>query len=143
MMISPSVLRPKLDTLINLLLTAGVQPGELADNIFLESYKRISYERRKQDIVGELEYIEYTDCKKIDITIRYYYGFDKRINRIEEESEGTLLILWDRGIAEYELVNDIVDIMKSCYTDKEIKSFMLSFPEELRAKIVSVIENVA
>ena len=44
------LLKKKLDDLVSLILTDGVQPSDLADNIFLDSYVKLSYTKLQEEV---------------------------------------------------------------------------------------------
>ena len=53
-----SIIEEKVDRLINIMLTDGVQPGDLANNIFTNCYKKISFMKSSNNIIGELTFDE-------------------------------------------------------------------------------------
>jgi len=137
------VIRRKVDVLIALTLTDGVQPSDLVDNIFLDSYENVSYKKVNNQIVGEFVIKEKQEDEETYIILRYFYGQDKKVYRIEEEQRGQILIQWDRKIRESELINDIIDMMKICYASDQINKFISSLPEQIKSTIKKEYNNVA
>lgn len=137
------VIQYKLDRLINLMLNDGVQPGDLADNIFLNDYKEVSYKKCGDNIIGEVVISECLGNEYSDYIIRYIYTLDKRIMRIEEEKLGKVVIQWDRDIIETELINDIVDLLKVHYTEEQLEMFISSLPQSLSGRILNLLCKVA
>lgn len=137
------VIKEKLDRLIDIMQTDGVQPCDLANNISLDSYKSISYKKANNQIIGELVFDDYNDNGKTDVTYRYFYNNKLRVLRIEEEFDGHITIKWDREIIETELINDIVNLLETHYTKKQIKLFINTLPNEIKNKIEKSIEIVA
>ena len=140
-MVFSRILELKLDRLLDLMLTSGVQPSDLVDNIFLNEYNSISYKKHEQNIIGELVFEEKEGDIITSITMKYTYDSEKRICRIEEEVDGRTLILWDRSNTETELINDILNIMDKKYSGDEVNKFIMSLPEQLKSKINSIIIN--
>lgn len=134
------LLKSKLDRLINIMLTDGVQPSDFADNISLDCYKKISYYKLNDNIIGELTISEE---QNIDTVLRYVYNSSMRLMRIEEESLGVTKIEWDRNESETELINEIVEIIQTQYTDEQMSNFLNSLPENIKDKIKSRFKEVA
>lgn len=134
-MISNGLIKLKIEKLIDLMLTSGIQPSDLADNIFLNEYQSIIYKKDNQSIVGELVFKDNTENKITNVIMRYSYDLEKKVNKIEEEIDGKVTVLWDRNITESELINDIIDTMNANYTIEEVKKFIMTLPEEIKQKI--------
>ena len=128
------LIEDKLDTLVKLMLTAGVQPSELADNVFLSDYKSISFSKKDNSVVGELVFEEMIGEISIDVLLRYYYDTSKRVVLIEEEINNRTKVLWDRDTKEIELINEVVSLLKELDT-KKVSEFISSLPSELSDKV--------
>ncbi len=140
-MLTKSLVNQKLERLINIMLTDGVQPGDLSNNIFFDSYKQISYVKKDDTIIGEIVFTE--EEKNVDIKMRYIYTLDKKIIRIEEEIDNNITLQWDRNIIETELVTDIVELLKGKYTEAQMKKFVSTLPEYLKEKVKNSYYAVA
>ncbi|MCK4260051.1 MAG: hypothetical protein KAX49_13820 [Halanaerobiales bacterium] len=128
----------KLDRLIGIMLSDGVQPNDLANNIFLKDYEKISYTKKDGMIIGELLF--YDDE---EVTMRYVYNFDMKLMRVEEEVKGKVIVEWDRTIVENTLIQDIVDLMKIHYSHEQINKFISSLPKELQERIENDYQKIA
>lgn len=137
------VVQKKLDTLISIMLTDGVQPSDLADNIFCEEYKSINFRRCGQQIIGELVFIEQNGQKKINVSLRYFYNVNKKVMRIEEEISGKVKILWDRNAKETELINEVVSILKTHYNKQQLRKFLATLPADLKILITEEYGKIA
>jgi len=142
-MAANDVIQYKLDRLINVMLNDGVQPGDIADNIFLNEYKQVSYRKSENSIVGEVIISETIGNIESDYILRYIYTIDKKIMRIEEERSGKITIQWDRDIIETELIEDICDILKIHYTRAQMERFLNTLPKNLSGKIIDLLYKVA
>ncbi|MCW6091351.1 hypothetical protein AAGC94_07890 [Clostridium sporogenes] len=140
---SYEIIKSKVDRLINIRLTEGVQPEELANNIYLSDYKKISFYKDNDYIIGELTFEEELNSKLINTTLRYIYNKNKILLRIEEQIGCDIKIEWDRDIIEGTLISDIVDILKSQLSDNVSKNFINSLPDDLKEKIESAYCRVA
>lgn len=136
------LIEDKLDNLVKLMLTAGVQPSELADNVFVNEYKSISFAKRDNSIIGELIFEEVIGEISIDVLLRYYYDTSKRVVLIEEEINNKVKVLWDRDTKEVELINEVVNLLKELDA-KYVSKFISSLPVELSNKVKNQYEKIA
>ncbi|WP_312198324.1 hypothetical protein [Anaerospora hongkongensis] len=134
-MSAQSILKKKIDDLISLMLTDGVQPSDLADNIFFDSYVKVSYIKINDEVIGELVFVEESDSLQNAITLRYFYDLSRKVVRIEEENYNCKKIVWDRNHQEAQMINEIIDMMNELYLPEQIKKFISTLPEELKLKI--------
>lgn len=142
-MVDSVLLRKKLDDLVNLILTDGVQPSDLADNIFLDSYVKLSYTKQQGEVIGEISFEEKNNAVTVITILRYFYGLDKKIIRIEEEVMGIKKILWDRNFEEIQMINEIVGIMKKFYLSSQVEKFICTLPCSIRNKIKKRYNEIA
>lgn len=138
-----NVVKEKLDRLIDIMQTDGVQPCDLANNISIDCYKSITYRKMNDQIVGELVIEDIIENKKVDTILRYIYSSNLRILRIEEEFQGDMTVKWDRESIETELISDIINILQSQYSTKRLKEFFNTLPEDLKNRIARFQIDVA
>lgn len=129
------VINFKLNTLIDLMLTKGVSPSELADNIFDEDYLSISFSKTNEYIVGKLNFFDKGEVLQ-NIYMLYTYSKDKRLVQIEEIVNGDKHLLWSRRSREEELITELLYFMNCCYNAQQIDEFISSLPEELKDIVV-------
>lgn len=134
-------IKESLSTLVKLMLTPGIKPSELADNVFLKDYKSISFFKKNEMTVGELTFIEMIGNNSYDVLLRYYYDTSKRVILIEEELNGKNTIVWDREASEIEIINEIVYLLKT-YEPRKITNFLSSLPTELSNKVLNQYKRV-
>ena len=137
------LLKKKLDDLVSLILTDGVQPSDLTDNIFLDSYVKLSYTKLQGEVIGEISFEEKINAVTGITILRYFYGLDKKVFRIEEEVVGTKKILWDRNFEEIQMINEIVEIMKKYYLTSQVEKFICALPCSIRNKIEKKYNEIA
>jgi hypothetical protein len=131
----------KLNTLVKLMLTSGVQPSELADNVFLKDYTSIKFFKQKNKTVGELTFFEVYDNSSVEVILRYFYDSLQRVILIEEEYLGEKSIIWDRDTKELEIINEVVHLLKM-HDKNNINSFLSNLPKELCEKIEDQLKKV-
>jgi hypothetical protein len=131
----------KLNTLVKLMLTSGVQPSELADNVFLKDYTSIKFFKQNNKTVGELTFFEEYDNSSFEVTLRYFYDSLQRVILIEEEYLGEKSIIWDRDTKELEIINEVVHLLKM-HDRNKINNFLSTLPKELCEKIEGQLKKV-
>lgn len=136
------IIESKIDRLINLRLTKGVQPEDLANNIYLNDYKKICFYKSNGYIIGELNFTEIINNNTIETILRYVYDEDTFLLRIEEEINNEIKIEWDRDISESILINDIVEFMNQESLECAGR-FIESLPQDLKGKIENAYFGVA
>lgn len=134
-----NMISKKIDELINLLLTRGVQPSDIASNIFLNDYSSICYRKIDGMVVGEL-LIQETDISSSKL--RYYYNLTQEVIKIEEEFLGVTSVIWDRNFAESKIVNELVSLLKDVYDEKQISKFISTLPKSLQSKVVEEVNKL-
>ncbi len=135
------VIEYKIQMLVDLMLTDGVSPSELSENIFEKQYISISFSKTNDYVIGKLNFYENEDLIQ-NIQMIYTYTDDKKLIKIEEEENGKKLLLWDRRKREEELVEELLYFMKNCYNRAQMEKFILTLPEFLRIKIEDYILNL-
>ena len=134
-----NVISKKIDELINLLLTKGVQPSDIASNIFLNDYSSICYRKIDGMVVGEL-LIQETDISSSKL--RYYYNLTQEVIKIEEEFMGVTSVIWDRNFAESKIVNELVSLLKDVCDERQISRFISTLPKSLQSKVVEEVNKL-
>ncbi|QUI23009.1 hypothetical protein HZI73_12220 [Vallitalea pronyensis] len=122
------VVKYKLNQLIDLMITDGVQPSDLVDNIFNYNYSTVNFYKHQDCIVGEVCF----DDENQTALMRYIYNV-RQVIRIEEEVKGKITICWDRGMREKDILNKVLDLLVVNYSKGEINQFTL--PENLATKL--------
>lgn len=122
----------RLNVLTNIMLTKGVQPSDLADNIFLNEYISISLYKTNNSILCKIELVN-------NIFLHYRYTIDRELLSICEIINGVTQTLWDRETRECELLEDIINLAKLCYSEKQLNSFIDTLPLHLKDKILLAI----
>ncbi|MEK4324696.1 hypothetical protein MKX70_02270 [Paenibacillus sp. FSL R7-0312] len=132
----------KIDELIHLLLTDGVQPSDLTDNIFLDDYSNISYRRQNQMIIGELVFREEMFNKLVETKLRYYYSLDKKLLRIDEETYKGTNVIWDRDTTEANILDELLVLLNKSYEQEQISRFLSTLPSNLKTKIEKKLHSL-
>lgn len=128
-----AVLDYKKDKIISLMLERGVQPEELAENIWNEQYKSINIVRTGKSIICSLTFSENNN----EIKMNYIYDTNKILIEIQEVLELKTTILWNREIKLQELINDLCEFLRINYSEKQVQKVLNTFPEEIKKLIKS------
>lgn len=136
------VIKYKIKTLIDLMLTDGVSPSELVANIFEENYINISFSKKKGYVIGKLDFYENGELLQ-NIHMTYTYTKEKRLIKIEEKVDGLVHLLWDRQSREEDLIQEILFFMSKCYDVSQVERFIMTLPEEVKGKVVAYIKQLS
>ena len=142
-MCTNDLVQRKINSLIKLMLTKGIQPSELADNVFLNDYKSIVFNKQNGCVIGELIFEELYGQVQTDVKLRYLYDSKKTVFRIEEELFGVITVLWDRTQKETDLINEIVHLLTESVPSNKVSEFISNLPKELSDKIQLLYGNIA
>jgi len=132
----------KLQMLIDLMLTDGVSPSDLSNNIFEKDYVSITFYKKSQYVIGKLDFYENENILQ-NIQMIYTYTNDKKLIRIEEIHNEVRHLLWDREKREDELIEELLYFMKCSYTYEQIEKFIMSLPQNLRMRILECISTLS
>lgn len=132
----------KIKTLIDIMITAGVSPSDLANNVFDKEYISISFKKKNDKVIGNLKFYERTKSLQI-IEMYYTYNEEKKLIRIEENVNGIVNLLWDRNKREEDLIKETLYLMKSCYTAKQIVKFIYTLPDEIKDRMIVLNASIA
>lgn len=123
------IIEYKITTLINLLATKGVSPGDLANNIFENDYFNITFEKRNKFIYGILVFRDNLENKKVELI--YKYDENKILLEIIENVDRKITILWSREKREEELIDDIVFFYRIYYNKEQVEKMINTLPVEI------------
>ncbi|MBW1616354.1 MAG: hypothetical protein JRJ49_07465 [Deltaproteobacteria bacterium] len=129
-----AILKEKMDKLINIMLVDGVQPSDLADNIFQKPYKKITIINKKDFFYLDLVFEEDIDDKIVKTTLRYTYNNDKKLIRIELINGKTKKVEWDRDSTVTQLIREIINILNTDKNNQRVLDFINSLPEYWQQK---------
>lgn len=118
----------KIESIINLTITKGVQPEELAENIWNKNYINLNLYKENNFIVCSLKFLD----EGIEVNMKYIYNSDKYLIRIEEIVNGNLSILWDKDIKLQILIDDLNELLFNEYSKEKAEKILNTLPEKLR-----------
>lgn len=142
---------PELERIINKLigiyLTKGVQPSELADAIFEESYLYMTSIKNENFIEFIISYTEKCDVTNKDHirNIKYIYNHDQFVMKIEEAVDSKKFrTIWDRSKVIHSLVEEIKNCLElNGYCKHQISKILNTIPQNLRDEISLKLKLVA
>jgi len=134
-----NIFKKKMDRLVSIMLIDGVQPSDLAENIFEKPYKKITMIKNNDficlDIVFEENIEKFAEDNKIvETTLRYTYNNDKQLTKIERIDGKTKNAVWDRDKTINNLIKDIIAILKNNKNKHRISNFINSLPKYWQQK---------
>ena len=118
----------KIESIINLTITKGDQPEELAENIWNKNYINLNLYKENNFIVCSLKFLD----EGIEVNMKYIYNSDKYLIRIEEIVNGNLSILWDKDIKLQILIDDLNELLFNEYSKEKAEKILNTLPEKLR-----------
>ena len=134
----------KVDELVMLSLTKGVQPYELAENAFDEDYREIKIKRAGNTIKTEVTIYEEIDLieSRMETLLSYTYDLEGNLNLIEEFCDNKKKILWSREHSANTLISEIVALLQEINPQK-IDQFIESLPGEYKKAVSEKLNLVA
>lgn len=110
-------------------VTLGVQPGDLADNIFEDSYIESVSRKTKTGAIFEITFEELDeDSRPSRVTMRYTYDLNRYLILVEQKvSNKKFRVQWDRADCIKEKIEKLENLLN------------LRLPEAQVAKIISTI----
>ena len=127
----------KINTLLELKLSKGVQPSDLSQAIFEKEYFSTHIDKHDNGVILKLSYSdELKNDKKQIITMNYHYSLDGILQEIHESvGNQTMSIQWSRKSRYKSLVLEITLEMMTCGMESKISAFLQTLPEEIRSTI--------
>lgn len=96
---SLDTIKTLVDELTTLHITRGVQPGDLADNIFEDSYVTSSSRKTPTGAQFEMTFQEVDEDDQVSqVTMRYTYDQSRYLLLVEQKVSGKRFVVqWDRA----------------------------------------------
>lgn len=133
-----------LDQLVEIKMSKGVQPSDLAQAIFDKEYTETKVVKSASDVVLSLKYIDKTEDSTQEINMRYHYSLDGYLQEIYESiAQRPMALQWSRTERYKELTNSIVFQLTTEGEIETVSSFIKSLPEDIRSIILDEKSNVA
>ena len=131
--------------LLDLHLTRGVQPSELADNLFDVEYTDYSLKKRGLTLILELSYQEELEDFSQNICMRYTYDMERYLVRIEQRvGSSKFSVQWCRSTAIAKAVADVTRYLTSAgLSAKAISAVLDTLPKDLISSIGERLKLVA
>jgi hypothetical protein len=131
--------------LLDLHLTRGVQPSDLADNLFDVEYTDYSLKKRGAVLILELSYQEDFEELSQKICMRYTYSMERYLVRIEQRiGASKFSIQWCRSAAIAKAVADVTQCLSIAgLSAKAISKVLDTLPQDLIFSIGHRLKLVA
>jgi hypothetical protein len=131
--------------LLDLHLTRGVQPSDLADNLFDVEYTEYSLKKRGAVLILDLSYEEsLEDCSQ-KICMRYTYSMERYLVRVEQRiGSSKFSVQWCRSAAIAKAVADVTLCLSSAgLSSNAISKVLDTLPQDLISSIGERLKLVA
>jgi len=131
--------------LLDLHLTRGVQPSDLADNLFDVEYTDYSLKKRGAILILDLSYIEDFEGFSQKICMRYTYSMERYLVRIEQRvGSSKFSVQWCRSAAITKAVADVTQCLSNAgLSAKEVSKVLNTMPQDLINSIGERLKLVA
>ncbi|WP_223466863.1 hypothetical protein [Pseudomonas sp. GL-RE-26] len=131
--------------LLDLHLTRGVQPSDLADNLFDVEYTDYSLKKRGSILILDLSYQEELEDSFQKICMRYTYSAERYLVKIEQRvGLSKFSVQWCRSIAIASAVADVTQCLSSAgLSGKAISKVLDTLPQDLIDSIGERLKLVA
>jgi hypothetical protein len=131
--------------LLDLHLTRGVQPSDLADNLFDVEYTDYSLKKRGAVLILDLSYEESLEDFSHKICMRYTYSMERYLVKIEQRvGSGRFSVQWCRSAAIAKAVTDVtLCLSKAGLSSMAISKVLGTLPQDLVNSIGDRLKLVA
>ena len=135
--------------LLDLHLTRGVQPSDLADNLFDVEYTDYSLKKRGAVLILDLSYEESLEESLEDfshkVCMRYTYSMERYLVKIEQRiGSGKFSVQWCRSTAIAKAVADVtLCLSKAGLSSMAISKVLGTLPQDLVNSIGERLKLVA
>jgi hypothetical protein len=117
------------------MLTDGVQPSDLAGNVFEDGYRSVKATKSNGHIIVDVCFDEIiNNIKREKVTLRYTYSAQRQMLRVEEVLADRVLVQWDREQIIQDLLTDVVAKLRMSSASVS-EEFIASLPPYLQDKI--------
>jgi predicted helicase len=130
--------------LISLNLNAGVQPAELSNAIFEQSYKSISMEKKSSTLEVFVAFNEEVESKSVSVIMRYTYDFNKCLLQIEQKvGRSKYIEQWNRKIITSQLIDKLSNELLKLNCPRLVNQFISAIPDNFKVTLKSKLKLVA
>lgn len=129
---SLETIKALVDELTTLHITRGVQPGDLADNIFEDSYVTSSSCKTSAGAQFEMTFQEIVEDDQVtQVTMRYTYDQSRYLQLVEQKvSAKRFVVQWDRAACIKEKVDKLEMLLSAELPIGQVKSILATIPAD-------------
>ncbi|MCY1295336.1 hypothetical protein [Pseudomonas delhiensis] len=127
---SLDTIKTLVDELTTLHITRGVQPGDLADNIFEDSYVTSSSRKTPTGAQFEMTFQEVDEDDQVSqVTMRYTYDQSRYLLLVEQKVAGKRFVVqWDRAACIKGKVDQLEVLLSAELPKARVKSILATIP---------------
>jgi len=132
------------DELTTLHVTRGVQPSDLADNIFEDAYVMSSLRKTPTGAQFEMTFEEADeDDQARQVTMRYTYDLSRFLLRVEQKvASKKFVVQWDRAACIQGKVEQLEVLLSAKLPKARVNSILATIPSDFR-KLFPKLQLVA
>lgn len=129
---SLETIKTLVDELTTLHITRGVQPGDLADNIFEDSYVTSSSCKTPTGAQFEMTFQEVDEDERVNqVTMRYTYDQSRYLQLVEQKvSAKRFVVQWDRVACIKEKVDQLEMLLSAELPIGQVNSILATIPAD-------------
>lgn len=129
---SIETIKTLVDELTTLHITRGVQPGDLADNVFEDSYVTSSSCKTPTGAQFEMTFQEVDEDHQVSqVTMRYTYDQSRYLLLVEQRVSGKRFVVqWDRAVCIKEKVDQLEVLLNTELPKERVKSILATIPAD-------------
>ena len=141
---SLEMIKALVDELTTLHVTPGVQPGDLADNIFEDSYVESVSRKTTTGAVFEITFEELDeDDRSSRVTMRYTYDLSRYLILVEQKvSSKKFCVQWDRASCIRGKIEELEALLNVQLPKDQVAAILATMPRDF-LKLSSKLQLVA
>lgn len=144
MIINKSI-QKKIDQLLELKLSKGVQPSDLAQAIFDKEYFSTHIDKSETEVILKLSYIDILEGGATHtVKMCYHYSLDGVLQEIHEAvGKSSMKTQWSRKQRYRDLTLDIIMALTNSGQANKVNAFIQSLPCDISTVIKTIETRVA
>lgn len=122
------------DELTTLHISRGVQPSDLIDNLFEDTYVESASRKTSNGVIFEITFLEIdeNDCP-VKVAMRYTYDSSRNLVLIEQKVAKKYAIQWDRAASIRQRVERLEAMLATSLPQEKVTAILSTIPDDFVA----------
>ncbi|HCL3347902.1 MULTISPECIES: hypothetical protein [Pseudomonas] len=122
------------DELTTLHISRGVQPSDLIDNLFEDTYVESASRKTSNGVIFEITFLETdeNDCP-VKVAMRYTYDSSRNLVLIEQKVAKKYAIQWDRAASIRQRVERLEAMLATSLPQEKVTAILSTIPDDFVA----------